>query len=211
MKDGMRRRNLLILTGAGFSGILAGCLSTERLAGNDDTETVSEQTDTSAEATSFEDREGPPEYDCDTAERPEPDALDTSDEDAVEPVSYPAPLDSTANQDTVVTYIKEYEQAYRRNESVSRWEAQLDQFSMGFSDTRVYDSPVNAALVRVQYQYGETIEQSGEVVYADSPIIFVTYYVDQSVVIRAESGRTPEDPDTLYPDPWLEGNPVQCF
>lgn len=209
MKGPIRRRDLL--TGIGLSGVLAGCLGTERLAGNNDAETPTERIEISEGGTSFEGRDEPPEYDCETADRPEPDAPDASEEEAVEPLSYPDPLDSFDDDTTTIEYVEAYERAYRRNTLVAEWGAQLIQFSMGIEGTKRFDSPVDAALVRIQYHYSETVEQSDGTVVGDSPTIFVTYYLDQSVVIRAESSDRPEDLDALDPDPWLAGNPVECF
>ncbi|QLG60648.1 hypothetical protein [Halorarum salinum] len=209
MNGPIRRRNLL--TGVGLSGILAGCLGTERLAGNDDAETTTEQTGLSREGTSFEDRDEPPDYDCETADRPEPDAPDTSAEEAVEPTSYPDPLDSFDDDDSTVEYVEAYERAYRRNTLVAEWGARLTQFFVGIEGTKSFSSPGNAALVRIQYHYSETVERSGGTVIGDSPTIFVTYYLDQSVLIRAESSDRPEDLAALDPDPWLAGDPVECF
>ncbi|KAB1185161.1 MULTISPECIES: hypothetical protein [Haloferax] len=64
---------------------------------------------------------------------------------------------------------------------------------------RTYDAPDGAALVRLQYTNSETVELSSGLAIGDSPRTFVTYYVDDPVVIRAEDECARSDTGTLDP------------
>jgi hypothetical protein len=162
-----------------------------------------------------ENRTEPPEYDCKEANRPEPDTPD--DDDAIRPATYPGRPGSLNDDERVIEYAKAYEEAYRRNTLVSKYWDQLVRFNVSVSETWTYDGPDDAAVVRLQYRYSEEVETSDGIMVGDSATIFVSYYVDPSVVIRAERTglRTDESelhPDeALDPDPWKRGEPLECF
>ncbi|MFC6731851.1 MULTISPECIES: hypothetical protein [unclassified Haladaptatus] len=191
-----RRRQLLTLTGVGLSGALTACLDTAPSDVNTSTETP-------------EPSRTPPSYDCGAAYRPEPNPPRA--ENAVEPKAYPSRPESIENGGGIVEYVTEYEKAYRVNSLLAQYGDRLTNVSIWIDETRTYDAPEQTALVRVQYRYSETVETEDGAVIGDSPRIFVTYYVDQSVVIRAESTGASDDSETLHPDPWRGGRTVDCF
>ncbi|WP_280178836.1 hypothetical protein [Halorussus halobius] len=41
--------------------------------------------------------------------------------------------------------------------------------------------------------------------------MFASYYVDESVLVRAARTGRPDDDDALDPDPWATSEPVDCF
>lgn len=196
------RRRTLALTGTALIS-LAGCLG-DPLAGSSDGA-----------------RTTPPEYDCATADRPEPDELDadssdteSTDEDAgaVEPTAYPTRPASLSDDEEAAEYVQAYERAYRRNALVERWGDDLTEQSTWIEGVRTYDAPEGAAVVRVQYTYSETVEESdGTEIIGDSPTVYASYYVDDSVVIRAVDTGLRDDERALDPDPWETGEPLECF
>ncbi|USZ67803.1 hypothetical protein NGM10_13840 [Halorussus salilacus] len=146
------------------------------------------------------------------ADRPDPDPPDEDAEDAVEPTAYPTRPDSLADEDEVAEYVEAYERAYRRNALVEEWGDDLTRQTTSVRDVRTDDAPEGAAVVRVRYTYSETVEQpEGTEMHGDSPTVFASYYVDESVVVRAEDTGPRDDEDALDPDPWETGEPVECF
>lgn len=223
----MRRRRLVSLAGAGLPVLLGGCLGGNRDASpaptppettdgrtrTSETESVSVTTDDADD--SPESRTEPPAYDCEETDRPEPDPPD--DEDAIGPATYPDRPESLTDDERMVQYVEAYEAAYRRNSLVAKYWNSLVRFNLSVSETWTYDGPDDAAVVRLQYQYSDEVETRDGVMVGDSPTIFVSYYVDASVVIRAERTGLREDEselrpdDALDPDPWKLGEPLECF
>lgn len=214
----MRRRHLLTLTGAALAAS-PGCLARNR--SGDDSATTSgdggpgSQPEPSTSTTKIPDtptpdRSEPPAYDCANASRPEPDPPD--DEEAVQPVEYPEQPDSLADEEEVFEYVEAYEEAYLQNELVEEYGDGLVEHSLMMEDSRRFEAPDDVWIIRVQYTHGETIEEETEgLIYADSATISVTYYVDESVVIRAETDEYLEDEDEFKPNPWERGTLVECF
>jgi hypothetical protein len=215
----MRRRRFLALTGGSLPASLGGCLGSD----GDGVETDSSSTRTKATETTGTDgienpldaRAEPPAYNCEEATRPEPDAPD--DEDAIAPAAYPDRPGSLSDDERAVQYVEAYETAYRRNSLVAQYWNQLVRFSVSVDERWTYDVPTDAAVVRLQYRYSEEVETPNGIVIGDSPSIFVSYYVDESVVVRAERrGRREDESESgsepaLDPDPWREGEPLECF
>lgn len=144
---------------------------------------------------------GPP--DCVDPERPEPD----EGSGGVEPVSYPEKPPSLQNDERVADYIVAYENAYRTNALLERQGSDLERVQLGIGGPEFFDSPPNSTIARVSYTYGY---QWGSAV-ADSPNTYVSYYVDDSVVARAEREGLLDDEDALEPDPLEGGTVLECF
>lgn len=197
----MRRRRLVSLAGGGLPVLLGGCLDGVWEGGGP--------------GLLSSERSEPPEYDCEEADRPEPDPPD--DEDAIGPATYPDRPESLTDDERMVQYVEAYEEAYRRNSLVAKYWNSLVRFGMSVSETWTYDDPDDAAVVRLQYRYSEEVETRDGVMVGDSATIFVSYYVDASVVIRAERTGLREDEselrpnDAFDPDPWEQGEPLECF
>lgn len=202
----MRRRALLVLLGASVSPSLGGCLGGMTTSGSARNSSATERA-----GTPTVDRSEPPTDDCETATQPDPTPPGTDATTAVAPISYPSPPDSPTDPDAVTDYVQAFERAYRRNVLVQQEREDLVRFTFALQETRTYDVPVEAAVVRVQYQYSWTVEEDGRMSIADSPNIFATYYVDRSVVLRAVDSGIRDDPDALDPDPWQSGHPVACL
>lgn len=215
----MHRRRFLALTGVSLPASLGGCLGNERAEVDTDSPptggTATETTETNGTDVPLGTRTDPPEYNCEAADRPEPDAPD--DEDAIAPAEYPIRPASLTDDERAVRYVEAYEEAYRRNSLVEQYRNRLVRFGMSVGETWTYDGPNDAAVVRLQYRYSEEVETANGIVVGDSPTIFVSYYVDESVVVRAKrtglrEGESELDPDpALDPDPWKEGEPLECF
>lgn len=60
--------------------------------------------------------------------------------------------------------------------------------------------------VRLRYTYWETLEREDGTVHGDSPTIVVSYYVDDSVVLRAAAMGHDAD----APDPLAAGGLLEC-
>jgi hypothetical protein len=144
----------------------------------------------------------PPRYDCDAADRPAPSP--PASDDAVEPRSYP-PI---SNLQDGVDGVVECERTFRRNSLVASEGESLVGFGTSNVDATEHDAPDGANVVRVEYEFYYETEEGDDVEITDSPTITASYYVDDSVVIRAEKrGQTD---DGLDPDPWTSGEVIEC-
>lgn len=183
----MRRRRVLLTSGTGLGVLVGGCLDLPT-----------------------DGRQNPPEYDCAVASRPTPSESD--DEPRPEKAQYPQRPESLSNDTAVIEYAKRYERAYRWNKEHEQYGDEFIGVGLSVNDVWTHDAPGGAAVVRLRYWYWAGYEQSdGSTPHYDSPTIYVSYYVDDSVVIRAVDEGYQEDDDELDPDPWRSGTPVECF
>lgn len=197
MPDSNRRKFLKICS-CGIVTTLAGCTVTRN--------GTPEETDRQTANT--------PAYDCATASRPEPDPSTSSD---VNRRSYPdVPTSLTAS--SAADFVREYERAYRRNALLVEYGSALENQSTSIYDSRRFDSPAGAHIIRLHTKYSftasETPSDDGETaapVAGDSPETYVTYYVDSSVVMRTEAVRYNIDTSELQPDPYDSGVVLECF
>ena len=183
----MRRRQLLLLAGTGPSFMASGCLSIRPSSDSDEVE--------------------PPEPDCDEASRPEPDDPGPDTEDALGPTTYPE-KPTSFDDDTLLEYAEAYERAYRRNTLVEQFGDRLRDYDLIVRDIRVEEEG-EGAVVRIEYTFSETYEDAG----SDATLIgdsgkVVAYYVDESVLVRAETDRSQNDSG---PDPLAQGTVLECF
>ncbi|SEN26253.1 hypothetical protein SAMN05216388_1002184 [Halorientalis persicus] len=196
----MRRRRFLGLLGVGVGLATAGCSS-----GN------SSETGTGTNPTP--NRRAPPEYDCSVAGRPTLTGGSRARGDTVESRPYPDGPPPLGDEDAVVEYVTRYERALVQRRVRNDAPERVTAFGLS-GGTRIYDAPADTALVRFRYTYWYEYEADGNrTVHADSPIHYATYYVDDSVVVRAKREGFLDDAEEakLIPDPWESGEPVECF
>ncbi|WP_157525804.1 hypothetical protein [Halorientalis sp. IM1011] len=134
--------------------------------------------------------------------------------DSVEPLEYPDDGPPPLGDDqAVVGYVKQYEHALVQKRIRSETRGRVTGFGLS-GDARTFDAPPDAAIVRFRYSYHYGFENhAGSTVHSDSPTNYATYYVDESVVVRAHRKGFLDDEkeQALIPDPWGSGDPVQCF
>lgn len=163
----------------------------------------------------------PDRYDCDDVTRPDPD--DPAAEDALDPVAYPSRPESLATDG--IEFVTDFERAYRQNAVIDEygdaarafefdridWELSVIEPARDADDdteaaTATDDGAVDPVLVAVVYDL--SVETTvGE---HDEWDVRVTYYVDDSVVLRARYAGIANEP-TIDPDPRRDGEPVVCF
>lgn len=149
----------------------------------------------------------PPAYDCHAAHRPTPSTADPSEEQA-----YPSPPASLSEEQRVVEFVAAYERAYRRNALRATHGEHLRDVGVSVNDQWVHDASAGSAVVRLRYAYFYTVGRPDETpIHADSPVTYVSYYLDEAVAIRAVDEGLREDESALDPDPWDTGSPVACF
>jgi hypothetical protein len=195
----MRRRRLLGLVGVGLGLGTAGCSSED-----DPSLGIGASPRPSR-------RESPPEYDCGEASRPT--LTDDARARGHEPLDYPDGPPPLGEDQTVVEYVTQYERALVQRRVRNDAPERVTAFGLN-GGTRTYAAPADAALVRFRYTYYYEYEAAGNrSVHADSPTNYATYYVDESVVVRAEREGFLDDADEekLIPDPWEDGEPIECF
>lgn len=181
----MQRRRFLSVTAA--SGLLAGC---NILSPSDDY---------------LLGKAGPPSgEDLESARRPAakepPDATD----DTVEPKEYPT-KPTSFNDETIEAFVESHERAYRHNAILDRWGS--DVVTIGF---RVFwattlASKEEAGVGKCEYKYNFTEKEGDQYVVTDSATMEVTYYVDGSMIVRAEDTGHGQRREELDPDPWDSG------
>jgi hypothetical protein len=88
---------------------------------------------------------------------------------------------------------------------LGRWGSRLIAQACHFDWTVTLETDGRAGLGRCQYTYNETYESSDGLVTGDSPTTVVTYYVDESLIARAEKTGAANERDALDPDPWESG------
>lgn len=147
------------------------------------------------------------EYDCTDVERPEPAA--PARDDALEPATYPDPPDPLL--DEVEQYALEFERAYRRNDVLESYGSESGTFEFEFRSRRMTtvesESANDAALVAIVYNVTVGTRQTTHPPERDTR---VTYYVDESIALRARYTGLANDPE-FDPDPREVGDPVACF
>lgn len=182
----MHRRRVLALVAT--APLLAGCNSAS----------------TTGEDSLLGERERPSPSDLQTATRPPATEPPDPMEDTVSPLSYPDRPTSYTTE-SVAAFVEEYERAYRRNGLLADHGRSLIAQMSAFHWTHTLAADDDAGVGRAQYAYSESVEQADGVVVGDSPILAVTYYVDDSVVVRAQDTGERENRDVLEPDPWETG------
>jgi len=195
----MRRRRYLGLLGVGFGLGSAGCSSVDSPA----TGSAGDPTPSG--------RSSPPEYDCSEASRPTLADDVRARDDTIELRSYPEGPPPLGDDQAVVGYVKQYEHALVQKRVRSETRGRVTGFGLS-GDARTFDAPPDAAIVRFRYsyQYG-FVNHAGSTVHSDSFINFATYYLDESVVVRAHRETRLDNEEALVPDPWESGDPVKCF
>lgn len=137
---------------------------------------------------------------------PAEEPLDAT-EDTVAVLQYPGKPTSYTSQ-PVQSFVENHERAYRRNEVLGRNGGDLVAHRFDFDWTVALDASEKAGVGRCQYSYTTTersdSDDAGPVV-GDSPTYVVTYYVDDSMTVRAEGTGPTERQDELSPDPWESG------
>lgn len=58
--------------------------------------------------------------------------------------------------------------------------------------------------------FSEEYDTGEEAAHGDSPDIYVTYFIDEAVVIRA-AAVGPVEVNAFKPIPWEDGEPLECF
>jgi hypothetical protein len=212
----MRRRRFLALVAA--SPLLAGCNSIpssgtadepSRTQGETQQQTTTNpdtdsETRTTVSDALLRERDPPSPEQLPTAARPPATEPPNATEDTNEPLSYPDnPASYTA--EAVGEFVEAYERAYRRNDL-------LDEYGSALAGQGLYPNGVETLAVtegagvgRIQYTYSATVKQADGYVIDDSVVYLVTYYVDESVVVRAATTDQREHRDVLVPDPWESG------
>jgi len=188
----------------------SGCFGTsrERVAGTR-AQTSTESASKSATGTPSSTAERPT-YDCDAADRPPTPELDADPPGDAERYTYPDRPESLSTEE-MRSYVERYEQAYRLNTLHSEWEANLNHASVVVEETDTYDAPDGTAIAQVKYTYDAEIEGDDGPIEIDSPRMYASYYVDDTVVLRAIDTEHQEDASRLIADPIEQGRPVECF
>lgn len=197
----MNRRHVLSVSGVGLAVFLGGCQQLASTPGPP-------QTDGEPNAGCVGSDCGPPEYGCDNADRPSPPPYAG---ESISRARYPPRPESLSDAERIVGYVEKYERAYRRNDLLVDYGADLEQFDMSAPLGRIYDAPDGAAVVRLEYSFSFKARRGGATVHGDSLLNYATYYVDDEVLIRASSRRDVADASAPAPDPWDTGTPVECF
>lgn len=190
-----RSRRALLTTLPLISVACAGCFDGRPTSAGDDTNANVVASD---------------EYDCDDVERPSTEPLEERDERTLEPVDYPDPPGDLL--ETVDQFVREFEEAYRRNGFLEEYGAAMRSFDFQYRTTRVKAAESapdrDAALVAVVYDLSiETVQDDQRE--WDTRVV---YYVDDTVVLRAryrgiDAGGQPE----FRPDPRHAGTAVDCL
>ncbi|ELY46728.1 hypothetical protein [Natronorubrum sulfidifaciens] len=188
-----RSRRALLTTGVSVAVALPGCLETQ-LSSTDD------PNESSVVA--------PAAYDCAESDRPHPP--DPVPDDAIEPGVYPSRPVSLAEAGD--QYVLEFERAYRRNAFLAEYGSETRTFDFRFQtqqmDVLESDPERDAVLVSIVYDLTTAIGQLPESTERDTR---VTYYADETVVLRAPYTGGLADEPSFDPDPRDAGEPVVCF
>lgn len=190
-----RRRVLAVLAPA---LLLAGCNS-ESADGP-----TGESTTTNGERTVLDEREPPSPERLPSAVRPAAEEPPNASDDTVAPIGYPERPESYTDE-SVGAFVESYERAYRRNGLLAEYGGSLIDQGTAVDWVRTLDATTTAGVGQLQYRYSATIDEGEEIVVSDSPTVVATYYVDDSVVARAEATGRRERRDVLDPDPWEAG------
>jgi hypothetical protein len=152
----------------------------------------------------LEKREPPSRDELSTESRPPAEEPADATDETVSPRAYPTKPPSYGD-DATRQFVESYERAYRRNDLLGRRGSALvtQGFSFDWSETIAADE--EAGVGRCQYRYDETTEDGDGVIVGDSPTTVVTYYVDDSMLVRTEATGEADERDELDPDPWRTG------
>jgi len=162
-------------------------------------------------------------YECSSVTRPDPPA--PTDDETLAPKQYPTPPsaigpattrnrsnDSPSLGDESITYVTEFERAYRQNEFLARYGATTRTFELrrtGYR-TRVLGSSSNPAImVAIRYNLRLGTQQSATDP-RDQWGVHTVYYVDEHIVLRAQYNGV-ADELSFEPDPRTHGELVACF
>lgn len=178
--------------------MLPGCTS---VAPGDGTHSSPESTE---RAEILDGREPPSRDELIRAGRPPAKRPTTSDPSTVEPIPYPERPNSYT-ESSIQNFVESYEEAYRRNLLLGEYGGSLIDQGTYVDWTYVFDVTESAGVARLQYTYSVSQRQNGRVVVSDSNSYLVTYYVDDSMVVRAQVEDSAAQRDILEPDPWEDG------
>lgn len=191
----MHRRRVLSLVSATAVPGVAGCT----------TGTDSDDTDEGLLA----DRGSPPVDKLLSETRPSAERPRDANEETVDPIWYPGKPASYSSR-SVRSFVETFERAYRRNEVLGKYGGGLVAHRFDFDWTAALDASETAGVGRCQYSYttaerSDSADDDASRIVGDSPTYVVTYYVDDSVVVRAEDSGKVDRRDELTPDPWESG------
>lgn len=149
---------------------------------------------------------GPPSReDLESAPRPPAEAPPGATEETVSPREYPS-TPSSFDADAVERFVESHERAYRSNALLERFGGDLVSYAPDWDWTVSLDTNDDAGVGRCSYRYSDRVDQGdGSEAIGDSPTIVVTYYVDDSMIVRAEDTMRDTTRNELSPDPWETG------
>jgi len=137
--------------------------------------------------------------------RPPAEEPGDATEETASPIEYPSkPVEYT--DQSVETFVESHERAYRRNEALASEGGSLVSTSLDVDWTVTLDANGDAGIGRCKYRY-ETELKSGDG-YAEGSshgYLFTTYYVDESMIVRAITRDAGFGSLELDPDPWRSG------
>ncbi|WP_459881877.1 hypothetical protein [Halorubrum gandharaense] len=146
----------------------------------------------------------PSRDDLEIAPRPTAEEPSSATNETVSPKQYPN-KPTSYDPDSIEKFVETHERAYRRNDLLNRFGGDLVSHSSHWDWTVTLETTESAGVGRCQYKYSETQREHGEEIIGDSPNIVVTYYVDDSMVVRAEDTGEASNRDELQPNPWESG------
>lgn len=146
----------------------------------------------------------PSRDDLETAPRPTAEEPPNATNETVSPKQYPD-KPTSYDDESIEKFVEAHEQAYRRNNLLNRFGGNLVSHSSYWDWTVSLETTESAGVGRCQYKYSETQRENGEETIGDSPNIVVTYYVDDSMVVRAEDMGEASNRNELHPNPWESG------
>lgn len=124
---------------------------------------------------------------------------------------YP-PRPESLSTEALHAYVEQYERTYRLNKLRSDHGTYLLRATVVVVEgTDTYDAPDGAAIAQVKYTYDAEIEGDDGPIEIDSPLLYASYYVDDTVVLRAVNTKLQEDVSRLVVNPMEQGQPVECF
>ncbi|WP_276252367.1 hypothetical protein [Haloarcula rara] len=104
-------------------------------------------------------------------------------------------------------YIAAYESAYRTNWLLEEHGSELTDIYFGVGEPTYFESPPASVIGRLRYSYGFETDS----VVADSSTIYASYYVDNTLIVRAERRGRLRDESVLQPNPLDSGHVLECF